>query len=192
MNRNVQCVIYIMIPLIISFHTSSCTTSYSIEEKLLTIMNKKIIINDSTMISLNKTYDVSKYEPTDYKYVIFMDSSECTSCNMRNLYEWNKYFELEKKNKVTFYFIFDTHNVSDIKKTYRNSNLHHGVLVDTCRSFISNNDSILLSSPFHCYLLNKNNEIIMVGNILKNKKIEQLFYYIINNQIHSIEVNLQD
>lgn len=51
--------------------------------------------------------------------------------------------------------------------------------MDTLGLFEHSNPQILHESKFHTLLLDKNNNVLLVGNPVENKKIEELFWQIV-------------
>ena len=186
-------VFFFMILTSIAVGLSSCTKNKAVEDVLNGLIGKQIILSKKSMVCLdNRQCEKSPYndKASSYKFIIFFDSTECSSCRMKSLFEWNDYLNLEIIKQVDFYFIFATKELSYMKELYRNCNLRHSILVDTCNVFISENNFIPSQNVYHYLMLNHNNKIIFVGNIAENKKLEQIFYSILKKKIQDSHSNI--
>lgn len=75
-----------------------------------------------------------------YKYVVYMDSSLCSSCNIERLYLWNEL--LSKMPSTVFYFIIAPHHAEDIDYLplyLRKSELNSPVFIDVKYQFLECN-----------------------------------------------------
>ena len=57
------------------------------------------------------------------------------------------------------------------------------ILLDTLREFEKLNPHLPKNRALHTFLLDENNNVILVGNPLHNKKIEEMFYKIVEEKL---------
>ena len=129
----------------------------------------------------NRDTCISDEQCYDYKMVMYMDSTECSPCRINDLYLWNDYVD-RKPSKTKFYFIFSIKKV-DVVNSYlalADAGFHDCVYFDTCQAFKNSNKVIPAERQFHTFLMNAKNEIIMVGNPVENRDIQELFNKITN------------
>ena len=92
---------------------------------------------------------------------------------------WEYLLEYAEKfdNRLKFYFIFspkknDEYSVQlQLKNTYFN----YPIILDTKGEFAKLNPHLPENKAMHTFLLDKDNNVILVGNPLLNSKIEKLF-----------------
>ena len=128
--------------------------------------------------------DVKEQPRAHYKFVLFSDSTECSSCQLRTIYQWRDYYYLEEAGKASFCFIL-------APKASQNDNqillsqipdIGHIIYLDTCNAFLRANPHIPSNPLFHSFLLDENDSVILVGNPIRNKKIEELFFKILEEK----------
>lgn len=184
---------FVWMTVLLSATATSCTKDRSIEESLQKIIGKQMVVNDDSMLILQDSLyfreDVNK-DVAEYKFIAFFDSTECSSCQMKKLFEWNDFMVFEKNRLVDFYFIFSTNEIASIERMYRNCNLKHSILVDTCNIFLSTNKYVPSEKMFHYFMLNKKDEIIFVGNITQSGNLEKIFRTIVYNEIQCSQSNI--
>lgn len=126
-----------------------------------------------------------------YKFVIYSDSSDCSSCSLRKLYQWDIFSELSKRygDGVQFIFIFSPSkkNQRIFELTVRNVPSSSLIYMDTTNIFFRFNPHISCDRRFHTFLLDENNNVLLVGNPLENKKIEEMFWKIVEEHFDKRE-----
>lgn len=143
----------------------------------ITIPYKKLsYVGNSQKNSLNDNYK--------YTMVIYMDSLSCSSCEIKHLNSWNKLLHYEQENIVKFVFIFtpSKENRNLTKNLYMESNFVHGIYIDNYGVFKNLNKNIPDNEMLHCFLLDKDNRIVLVGNPIRNDEMGKLFEKVIHHQ----------
>ena len=110
--------------------------------------------------------------------------SECTTCSYGLIYKWDNILEKYKK-QVQFNFIFVPRQ-SDEKLTLialKEINSEHYLWIDREGQFEKLNPHLPKNKVLHTFLLDENNNVILVGNPLHNKKIEKMFYKIVEDKL---------
>lgn len=108
------------------------------------------------------------------KFVVYMDSLDCTSCNMAHINDWNSVMgKANREVPVQFVFIFDISKNSrlDIIDMYKSRRFLHEVYLDSNQVTIRHN-SILKKSIYHMTLIGKNGKILYAGNPINSTKAE--------------------
>lgn len=174
-----------MFLLVFFFLFVSCTNKKkklvgSVEE----IMGHELVIPYSSLILCNNVND----EETEYKLIIYSDTSECSFCNVKNTFYWEALLDsvnsgfTEPQMNITFIysppkleqerFIY---NVQALKLPWK-------VYVDTCLAFQHSNPQIPQNGELHAFLINKKHEVLAVGNPLNNERIEKLLIKMIRRK----------
>ncbi len=164
--------------LLILLLLTSCINSNTIKEELLQLTSKSIELPKNGQIVVDgKDSTISNYFVSEYKLVVYTDSLGCHSCALNGLHVWNDLIEYTKryKDKVKFYFIFNPPKLEDVRFAIKNNFLAYPILIDTLGEFERLNSHLPNNSAMHTFLLDQNNDVILVGSPLHNSQIEKLF-----------------
>lgn len=120
------------------------------------------------------------YHEHKYKYILFADSNECSSCVLNSLYDYTDYIAKITKGRekeLGFYFIFSPKHkeLNKIKNKVLHSNISYPVYIDSDGVFAAINSNIPSESIFHTFMIDNSGCIVLVGNPIKNEKIDALF-----------------
>lgn len=157
------------------------------KEKVKAYIGKKIILPEDSLIHLKDDnvlpIEESNLHSNEMKIVTSINGN-CHIC-VYNLDKWKQ--ELikkinSKKLKFIFYLYTDDYGLFKESLYYKISG-DYPLLIDTTNAFISDNDLPKMDNRFHTFLLNKNNEVILVGNPLQNIKIKNLYFEEINKRL---------
>jgi len=170
--------IFIFFILILSL---SCSDKSSLSKELIKLKSRTMVLPTSEMITSfveDSTYkDFSKAE---LKLIIYIDSTECMSCRIKRLYDWNRLIKLDSRynGRMKYYFVFCPPK-GQVKQTLRSIKLgalKYPIIVDETNKFIKDNPQIPSDIRLHTFLLDKENKVILAGDPLRNKKLRKIFY----------------
>ena len=65
----------------------------------------------------------------------------------------------------------------------KNVKFNYPILLDTLGEFEKLNPHLPKNHLLHTFLLDENNRVVLVGNPLRNKKIEEMFYKIVEEKL---------
>lgn len=119
----------------------------------------------------------------DYKILLYVDSTGCSSCRL-NLYEWVNLIEEADslfQNKLSFLFYFQPKSVEDYSLLFIRERFNYPIFVDTVNSINQLND-FPQSVEYHCFLLDKDNKVLLIGNPILNNKIWDLYKSLISGK----------
>jgi hypothetical protein len=162
-------------------------TKNQFKENVKAYIGKKIILPEDSLILLKDDnilpIEESNLRSNEMKIVTSINGN-CHIC-VYNLDKWKQ--ELIKKlnsKKLHFIFYLHTDDYDLFKKSlYYKISGDYPLLIDTTNAFVSDNDLPKMDKRFHTFLINKNNEIILVGNPLQNIKIKNLYFEEINKRL---------
>ena len=166
----------------------SCSNDGKIKKEIEEMYKHKIVLPIESMAKIDHSEyimdDVTEQPKAHYKFVLYSDSTECSSCQLRTIYQWNDYYYLEEAGKVNFFIILAPKARQDDGKISPSQipDIGHILYVDTCNAFLHANPHIPSNPLFHSFLLDENDSVILVGNPVKNKKIEELFFKILEEK----------
>lgn len=158
-----------------------------IEETLSEFASHPIAINTSDYMTFcnDSTYNILAINKATLKYVCYIDSLECSPCILKNAYKWNDYInKFENYNdKISFSYIISSSSSKEIMTQVKESGFCQTIFIDTLKRFSLQNPHIPKESMYHVFLLDKDNNIILVGNPLINKVIEDKFYSVVEKTL---------
>jgi len=170
----------VFILLVIVLTSISCSDKAKITEAIKKLQSQPIVLpTDEMKIVRTRDSLFRDFSHAELKLVVYSDSSECTPCAINRMYEWEDIIALDTiySGRIKFYFIFSP-NYKDLRSITRN--LKAGVLfypsfIDKLGFFLKNNPNIPKDRRLHSFLLDKKNNVILVGNPNKNESIKKIF-----------------
>lgn len=135
---------------------------------------------------------VSNYFDSDYKVVIYADNLGCISCKLK-LSAWKKMiseFNEISDYKISFLFYLYPNYKEEIIDILKQNNFNHPVCLDLDNTFYKLNN-LPFDEKFHVFLLNKKDNVLLIGNPVNNSKIRDLYMDIIlgNKRVNSKDIN---
>ncbi|MFV0420303.1 MAG: DUF1573 domain-containing protein [Dysgonomonas sp.] len=128
---------------------------------------------------------------TPYKVLVYTDSTGCTSCKLQ-LYKWNTFIqeaESEMAGKVSFHFYFQPKDEKELKFLLRRDNFSQAVYIDN-ESKLNAANEISDNMNYQCFLLDKDNKVILIGNPTLNPKIWDLYKQSITGEENTEQNNI--
>lgn len=158
-----------------------CTlSSLKVEDILMKMKAEPMDLNTNEFhLVLTKNADnVSSRLEERYKLVVYSDSNNCSGCYIDHLSRWNDFLYLENDGLgVNFYFIIEARNneTEKLVPLLEDCDLRHAIYIDENSSFRKSNPNLPEESFFHTFLLDQNNNVLLVGNPLSNERMENLY-----------------
>ena len=119
-----------------------------------------------------------------YKIFIYVDSTECSACYASHYMDWEPIVKECRKNarSVALIVIIENKNLSThIREKFLMANFRNSIFIDKDGAFRKNNLKFPSSTIMHVLLLDSSNKVLLVGNPLNNKNIEELLYSKLRN-----------
>ena len=109
---------------------------------------------------------------------------DCKSCVV-DLDGWDELFQLvQSKQDIEILFYLYTSDFDFFKKsTYENKLHKYPLILDENLNYIDKNDLPFKNKVYQTFLLNSNNEVILVGNPINNEKLMKLYKEEINKRL---------
>jgi hypothetical protein len=110
---------------------------------------------------------------------------DCKSCVV-DLEGWDELFQLaQAKQDIEIFFYLYTSDFSFFKKsTYENKLHKYPLILDENLNYIDENELPFKNKVYQTFLLNSNNEVILVGNPINNEKLMKLYKEEINKRLN--------
>jgi hypothetical protein len=112
----------------------------------------------------------------EYKILLYVDSTGCSSCRLK-LPEWQQLIEKSDSlypGKVGFLFFFQPKNKKDILSLFKSYNFYHPAFIDM-HNKINQLNHFPQAPEYQCFLLDKNNHVLSIGNPVLNFKVWELY-----------------
>lgn len=173
--------------LIICSFISACRNE---NKKVITTVNKwmgkEIIIPQNIQLysRINNTIKLEDILAKEFKILFYVNSSECFKCKAR-LADWNKLiynFNQLYQDKVGFLFFY---NINDNKEVYdllEYERFNYPIIIENQLCKINELNKIPDDDDFKCFLLDRSNRIISIGNPTINPKVQSLYKRYINKE----------
>ncbi|MDR1340074.1 MAG: DUF1573 domain-containing protein [Prevotellaceae bacterium] len=114
----------------------------------------------------------------NYKIMLYVDSLGCTSCRLK-LSEWNKIMRESdtvfiRKPEFVLFFQPKKKDEKELAFIFRQNGFRHPVFVDK-ENEIGKLNNFPSKLEYQCFLLDKDNKVIIVGNPSLNLKVWELY-----------------
>jgi hypothetical protein len=140
---------------------------------------KKVEFPQDTLIMfLSEDSDYFRFN-TPYKILTYIDSAGCTNCNF-NLFEWNLLIsevDTYMKDSLCFLFYFHPKNekeLNDFAKRAKMEKFTYPIFYDK-EGIINRLNNFPSIVKCQCFLLNQDNEVVVVGNPTLSTKVWELY-----------------
>ena len=122
---------------------------------------------------------INHHSDANFKLVIYRDSLSCNQCYVETFSDWEKLineYDSCFNKKLDFVFILSplSKNEEDLRLNILGMEFKHPIYFDRKGSFQKANPQIPRMPMLQVFLLDKNNQVIMIGDPLANKGINQL------------------
>lgn len=114
-----------------------------------------------------------------YKMVVYVDSAECSSCALSKLRFWNPLIAETKDKRVDINYVFilapKKEDMEDVDMELEITDLQSSIYVDTGFVFRKVNSFLPTENKYHIFLLDKDGNVILVGNPIDNEKLKDIY-----------------
>lgn len=169
----------------------SCSSRLGVKKNIEQMMEKPINTVEKNMVRWipRHTLCTKDGKAKNFSFVVYADSSQCSPCFINGLKEWNELLDLEKDKKynIEFLFIIEPRigESTLLCRRLNDSQFTHAVLIDKQYLFRKANPQIPKETMYHTFLLDKNSNVVLVGNPLHNEDVKKLFYRILDkNEVY--------
>lgn len=151
--------------------------------------SKVEIPSDLVYTILNDTIEFNVND-CDYKVLHYVDSIGCAACKL-TLPAWEQFMSEVMTNQdisVKLILIVNTSKPFDVYNSLKKYRFKYPIAIDTKNTFSSMNN-LDEDQTTHTFLLNDNNEVVLIGNPVQNNDIKNLYLKeldILNNDTTSI------
>lgn len=115
-------------------------------------------------------------QDTPYKILLYTDSTGCTDCKLQ-LYKWNtliKEAETIMPGRVSFHFYFQPKEEKELNFLLRRDHFTQPVYMDR-ENKLDEANKLPRNMSYQCFLLGKDNRVLLIGNPTLNPAIWDLY-----------------
>lgn len=121
------------------------------------------------------------------KLVHYVDSATCSTCYLQKIAIYGLLFSMEAQSNNDFYNVFIINpNIIAKKKLisdFSGKLIPQTIFVDSSNVFMESNPNLPSESMYHTFMLDENNKVILVGNPMLNKQIEDMMLSIVEEKL---------
>lgn len=173
--------------ILLLFSFCGCKGRHDFKSDLKSLQTRPIILPLDSMQRYNNGSNDTLPGVKSLKFIVFSDSIECVSCKLKRMYMWDSLMvKVEKGNiPIGFHFIFSPQkeDMSMFNFTMETIPPAGFIYVDTTNIFLRMNPHIPHNPIMHTFLLDEDNNVLLVGNPLENEKIEAMFWQIVEEKL---------
>jgi len=142
-------------------------------------IGKKMSVPYDKMVILPKDSSITSTERnSQFVYISYLDSLECSPCQMSKVNKWEEidslFIDAKLPFNVTLIFAAKSQSVHTLWKSYVSNGCIRKIYVDTANVFVTTNTFLPRDKRLHTLLLNPEGEIVLIGNPISNVKIKKL------------------
>lgn len=131
--------------------------------------------------------EISPWKKAKMKLVHYIDSATCSTCYLQKAATNEFLHSMERLSKNEFYNVFiinpDKKTRTRIEDDFKEKQIPSTVFLDSANIFMGLNPNIPSESMFHTFLLDENNKVILIGNPMVNKQIEEMLVLIVEEKL---------
>lgn len=131
---------------------------------------------------------VMQMPDTPFNVLIYTDSVGCTSCKLK-LYSWKQLIHEADSimpGRVNFLFYFHPKNKNELFYMLKRDNFGYPVYIDY-ENMLDKQNSFPSAMEYQCFLLDRDNKVISIGNPVLNTKIWELYKGIITGKTEDVQ-----
>ena len=172
----------------LSICLSSCAKNKMIQEEMERFYGQRVALPTDSMwyITAGGSEQTHNGLVENHKYVVYYDSTECSSCQLKTLSKWGSLIDTvsSSKHKVDFYFIFSvpTNRMEDIRVTLDTHLRSFPVYLDTTGVFERMNPCLPRLSQLRTFMLDGKGFVELVGNPVGNSRVADMMWNIIKGE----------
>ena len=163
----------------------SCGNRHDLKNELLQMQNRRVILPLDSMDCRNVMRKATEKQPI-LNWVVYFDTLTCSSCRLYEMQKWNSFLKRTEycEAGINAYFIFRplAKDMDTFNFTMKTLQLSCPIYIDTTNVFLRNNPQIPNNPIMHTFLLDKDNNVLLVGNPLENERIADLFWQIVEER----------
>lgn len=179
---------------LVTFCLLSCGNKQrKVDEVLNQWINKEIMIPNDLVYTMYGT-DTVDYTTsfTDYKILMYVDTVGCTSCQLQleRWIDWMDYLKRKSPYTISYLFNFYPKDIDELKDLLSFNRFPVPVCLDQTDRLNCLNQ-FPSGWPFHTFLLDSENRVVVLGNPVSNGNIADLYRKILVSEVPTSPLSTQ-
>lgn len=162
--------------ILILFVLIYCSCSNSVTDLYSYWINKSITIPDDFVWTISATDTVPFDYNRKFKIVNYIDSLGCLSCKSQ-FPLWSEFVKTINNlsdSDISVMLFLNPRNYANARVAIKKADYRFPVCIDLADS-LNKLNHFPSDERFHCFLLDENNKVILIGNPVQNSKIRELY-----------------
>ena len=144
------------------------------------LMGKEIRFStDWDVVWKRKDTILADFMDVPVKMVVWIDSIVCSSCQIGKMYEWAEHTKYADSLAQWFHIVFlfspKKEEQQRVNIALKANRINYPVFIDKHATFVNLNREIPKNRRLHIFLVDKNNNVVLVGNPLYNPTLWELY-----------------
>lgn len=173
-------IVFLLLSIMLLLNTACDNRRQEIEQVVKAWYGKRISFPEEAVFTVygKDTVDAPDMD-AEYKILMYVDSIGCSGCKM-NLLGWKVFMDEMRSisNSISYLFIVHPNDVKNLRAILRNSSFNYPICIDKFDLFNRLNHFIP-NTAYQTFLLDKNMQVIALGNPISNQNIKKLYLDII-------------
>lgn len=166
---------------------TSCSTHRFVKDVEQLMQQQVTFPSDWRAIYKGKDTVLTDFWDTPVKLIVWYDSLFCTPCQAIAMYKWYNIVDyadsLAPSFRIVYLFSPRKDDIGIVYRTLKADKFEYPIFIDHQSSFAKQNQGIPKNQDLHSFLLDKNNNVVMVGNPLHNPRLWELYKMVIQKMI---------
>jgi len=169
--KNLNISILVIFLIIISI---SCTNKKDKNTKIISqFLGKELLLNDSLPIKcIKQKHHINTSKNRKIRIISYINAKNCFNC-LEDLKKWKKLMNEFSQYEVEYTFYIN-HDWKHIKRYMLTWDIDYPIVLDK-QGWFKKKNNLPKNNFLHTFLINKKNKIILIGNLLKNKKLKSAY-----------------
>jgi hypothetical protein len=185
MQKNQQIIIYFVTLSVLLLSCNKKTNKRAEAENIVTEwIGKEIKFPDNMVLSVYGQDTLPTSDPeTAFKILLYSDSTGCTSCKLK-LLEWQaliQQVDTTLNGQLSFIFCFYPKDKNEMRYLLMHERFDYPVYVDL-HNELYNLNRFPQQAEYQCFLLNKENMVVSIGNPVLNTQVWELYKSLISKE----------
>lgn len=160
---------------------AACNSDRTKYKNIISQWQHKKIIFPQTLDTLDQDSAWQFMLNHKYKILTIIDTNSCTECRLK-LYEWSKLIhQMDSIKNTSFIFIIHAKDYSYINMIKKKNSFNYPLFYDY-KNKVGELNMFSKEPRFQTFLLNQNNEVILIDNPIDNKYLWNLYKQTIMNK----------
>lgn len=169
---------------VICLFFAGCQKNKDIRDGIISMQSSKVTIDEDSILCVNGESIFIEHTP-QFRLVVYVDSSECSSCSINQLKYWQSFMsKYNSQSNIQLLILLEAKKgeIPSIEGDIASAELNNIIFIDSNFVFRRQNPQIPPNSMYHTFLLNEMDSVVLVGNPLRNGRVEKMFEKIIEWQ----------